>query len=107
MASMTPFRIGAFLLIACCLRLTLNAQVRYADSVIAYSTQYSSASWSAKQILGPPNTYPKYGDLSTAWTSETQDFYREWIELYYRNPAPVQCIAIYETYCPGAVDTVT
>jgi subtilase family serine protease len=99
-------RIFAILAVVCGISQTLKAQVRYADSVIAFSTQYTSTNWSAKQILGPPNTYPKYGDMATAWAPETQDFYREWINLSFRNPAPVQSIAIYETYNPGAIDTV-
>jgi hypothetical protein len=83
--------------------------IRWADSVIAFSTEYNQSpeSWSAYQILGIPNTYPNYGDIITAWTSEERDFQREFLELgYFGNPEPVRSIAIFETYNPGFVDTV-
>jgi len=96
----------ASLLATLCCHLSLTAQVRYADSVIAFSSQYSSTNWSAEQILGPPDTYPSYGDIRTAWSAETPDDQREFIELHYANPAPVQSVAIYEIFNPGSVDTI-
>ncbi|MBZ0199224.1 MAG: hypothetical protein K8H86_05100 [Ignavibacteriaceae bacterium] len=79
---------------------------RYADTVIRFSSQYGSGSWSANQILGSPNVYPAYGDNASAWTFSTQDGQREWIELKFNNPAPISSIGIYETFNPGAVDTI-
>ncbi|MBL7993888.1 hypothetical protein JNM05_00810 [bacterium] len=84
-----------------------SRNIRWADIVIAYSTQYDSVEWAAYQALGAPDTYPNYGDIETAWTSEYQDLQREFLELgYYDNPEPVRSIAIFETYNPGFVDTV-
>ncbi len=84
-----------------------GGNIRWADSVIAYSTQYDSVDWSAHQALDAPNTYPDYGDIETAWTSEFQDGGREFLELgFFENPQPVAAIAIFETYKPGFVDTV-
>ncbi len=83
-----------------------SAALRYADSVVAFSTQWSPTSWSAQQALGSPNTYPNYGDIATAWASLTQDDQREFLELWYSNPARISHVAIYETYNPGAVDTI-
>lgn len=81
--------------------------IRWADSVITYSTQYDTVEWSAHQALDAPNTYPNYGDIETAWTSEFQNAQREFLELGYNvNPRPVRSIAIFETYNPGFVDTV-
>jgi hypothetical protein len=80
--------------------------VRYADSVVAFSSQWSSTSWSARQALGPPDTYPNYGDISTAWASLTPDGQREYLVLWYANAAPIRYVAIYETWNPGAVDTI-
>jgi len=95
-----------FLILLLCSLTNINAQVRYADSVIAYSSQYSENDWSANQILGPPDTYPKYGDIPTAWTFATADAQREFIELRFPDPAQVQAMAIYETYNPGTIDTI-
>ena len=81
--------------------------IRWADSVIAFSTQYDTVNWSAHQALDAPNTYPEYGDIETAWTSEERDFQREYLELGYNaDPQPIRSIAIFETYNPGFVDTV-
>ena len=99
------FQILAFISFVCCFSLTLKAQIRYADSVISYSSQYSANQWSADQILGPPDVYPRYGDLGNAW-APIRDVGRQFIELYYSNPAPVQSISVYETYTPGAIDTI-
>jgi hypothetical protein len=39
---------------------------QYASSVIAFSSEWSSSSWSAEQVLGQPDT-SIYGDISTSW----------------------------------------
>ncbi len=81
--------------------------IRWADEVIAYSTQYDTTEWAAFQALGAPDTYPYYGDIITAWASEIEDNQREFLELgYTMDPGPVRSIAIFETLAPGAVDTV-
>ncbi len=38
----------------------------YADSVIAFSSEWTGSAWSHKQVLGHFNTYPCYGDITTA-----------------------------------------
>ena len=79
---------------------------QFASSVIAYSSQYSAPNWAAAQALGVPNTYPAYGDINTAWASLAGDSQREFLELGFTTPQPVSTIKIYETYNPGAIDTV-
>ena len=80
--------------------------VRFADTVVRFSSEYSSVNWAAYQILGQPNVYPSYGDNPLAWAHSTPDGQREWIELKFNNPGPISSIGIYETYNPGAVDTI-
>lgn len=36
---------------------------QWVKDVTAFSTEYSS--WPAKNVCGPSNTYPKYGDIQT------------------------------------------
>ncbi len=79
---------------------------RYASTVINFSSEYTPTDWSANQVLGAPDVYPSYGDLVNAWASLNADDSREYLELGYSNPAPINFIDIYETYSPGAVDTV-
>jgi|GEM_PF-2384151 len=83
-----------------------TTSVRYATSVLGFSSQYGTGAWAAAQLLGPPNVYPLYGDIGEAWASSSMDNQREYLELGFSNPAPVSSIAIWETYNPGAVDTI-
>ena len=85
---------------------TPNTITRYATSVIAKSNEYSPNEWGAKQTLGAPNVFPAYGDIQYAWSPTLADNPREYLELGFSNPAPVNFINIYETFNPGAIDTV-
>lgn len=85
---------------------TFGPDTTWADSVIAFSTQYSSNSWSANQLLGAPNTYPNYGDIRTAWTSSNYGNQREYLVVGYTTPVLTNEILIYETNAPGFIDTV-
>lgn len=64
-------------------------------------------SWGPEQATGAPDTWPKAGDLPTAWASQTPDGQREWLELTYAAPVRAVAVLVYETYNPGAVDRVT
>ncbi len=86
--------------------LCAGAQFRWADSVLGYSTQYTTGSWAAYQALGLPDTYPSCGDISSAWASSGADNQREFLELRFTGAAPINRIRIYETNAPGAIDTV-
>lgn len=82
-----------------------TAKLRYADKVISFSSQYGG-NWSANQVLGAPNVYPKYGDLPGAWASQSQDNQREFLELQFNNPEKINGIVIFQNYNPGAIDSV-
>lgn len=77
---------------------------RYASTVINFSSQYTPTDWSANQTLGAPNVYPSYGSNPLAWSPNGDP--REFITLGFTNPSPINYIDIYETYKPGAIDTV-
>ncbi len=51
------------------------AQTRWADSVIAFSSEYTEEGelWNAFQALGSPNVFPAYGDIGLAWSPATED----------------------------------
>jgi len=80
---------------------------RWASSVLAFSSQFTVDAWSAAQALGEPDTYPAYGDSSTAWATADPDAPNEFIELGFESPIPISYVSIYETYAPGAVSKVT
>jgi hypothetical protein len=79
---------------------------RFADSVIAVSSEYSSTSFGAIQALGSPDVYPDHNPNPNAWISETSDSQREYIELHFPDTARINFIDIYQTFNPGAIDTV-
>lgn len=82
------------------------AQIKYANRVTAWSSQNrSTGSWSAGNAAGAPNVVG-CGDNGSAWASGAADNRREFLELEYLDPAPISRVLIYETYYPGAVDTV-
>jgi len=80
--------------------------VRYVSEVKAFSSQYSQTGYSANQVLGISDTYPNYGDNPAAWASFTADSRREYLELKYSDAEPIRYVAVYETYHPGAIDTI-
>ena len=80
--------------------------IEWASSVRGVSSQYTASSWSAQQVLGPPNVYPNGGDNSQAWASLAADSGPEWIEVAYAQPMPTSGVHIFETFHPGAVSHV-
>lgn len=80
--------------------------VQWASGVVSFSSQYSTSSWSAQQVLGPPNVGSSGSDSAQAWATEDQDRGQESIVLSYSRPQRVRSVEIYETYNPGAVTRV-
>ncbi|NML23020.1 T9SS type A sorting domain-containing protein [Pseudoflavitalea sp. G-6-1-2] len=85
--------------------LTSKAQLQFASGVRAFSSQWTSTDWSAQQATGIPNV-KSCASIKEAWASLTADGQREFLELEYSNPTPINRIFIYEIFNPGAVDTV-
>lgn len=83
-----------------------NISRQYATQIYNYSSQYTLDLWGALQILGKPNVYPAYGDLVMAWASSSSDAQREFLELGFKYPQRINYIDIYETFSPGAIDSV-
>jgi hypothetical protein len=63
--------------------------------------------WGEEQATGPADTYPRHGDVRTAWASATPDGQDEWLLLEYNQPVLPGAILIYETFNPGAVKRVS
>jgi hypothetical protein len=83
---------------------SINA--RYANKVLRSSSQNGSVQFSADMALGAPDVYPLHAPSGSAWVSSTADGQREFIELKFGGAAPVNFIDIYETFNPGAIDSV-
>jgi hypothetical protein len=79
---------------------------RFADTVIAYSSQNMAGAYSANQALGSPDVFPAHTLNPAAWTTVSPDAQREYLVLRFPNAAPINFVDIFETGNPGAVDTV-
>jgi hypothetical protein len=78
-------------------------ETEWASTVRAVSSQYTDTSWSAQQVLGPPDVFPSAGDNAKAWASLAADGGDEFIEVGFAQAYPISELAIYETFNPGAV----
>ena len=78
---------------------------QWADSVIDFSSQYSTGSWSAQQVLGEPNTFD-YGDRSTAWTASSSNGTIEFLTVGFDTPVFATAAMVRETYGNGFVTKV-
>jgi hypothetical protein len=70
------------------------------------SSQFSTTSWSAAQAPGEENVYPDHGNFKKAWASLKEDENREFLVLGLDIPQTAKTIETYETYNPGAIDSV-
>ena len=87
--------------------LSLQAQnTQWASEVIEFSSQYMSTKYSANQVLGQPNSFPKGGDSKLSWSPKEEDGKLEFIKVKFDNPMPVQQVVVYENHHPGAVSAV-
>ncbi len=69
------------------------------------SSEYGEENYGAVQALGEPDTL-EYGDLSTAWASETADGDIEVLLVAFEIPVVPTGIEIYESYSPGAIISI-
>ncbi|MEJ7913420.1 MAG: hypothetical protein WKF70_09720, partial [Chitinophagaceae bacterium] len=83
---------------------SINA--RFANRVLQYSSQNGNVQYSADMTLGAPDVYPLHGPYTASWVSRTADGQREFLELQFAGAAKINFIDIYETFNPGAIDTV-
>jgi len=77
--------------------------IQWVKSVISFSTQYGTTSWAANQVIGKPDTYPQYGDKSTAWAPSAATGTLEFLELKFETPVFITGVGIFETLNPGYV----
>ena len=86
-------------------------RVRMEEEIIALKVQMTptrkqTVAWGIEQLFGPPDT-ERYGDMRTAWASQTADGQPEWIVAYFEDEVAPQELHIYETFNPGAVNKVS
>ncbi|MEM6470297.1 MAG: S8 family serine peptidase, partial [Planctomycetota bacterium] len=75
---------------------------QYAGEVIDYSSQYSPNSWSASEVLGPPDS-PIYGDQRTAWAPANMNGTTEFVSVSFPEPVLSSGVMVRETFGNGFV----
>ncbi len=60
-------------------------------------------SYSADQVIGVPNVYPMYGDLSNTWAPSAARSPMEYIVLKYNTPVYAKQLNVYETWYSGSI----
>ena len=78
---------------------------QYATSVIGFSSQWSTGSWSAAQTLGAPDTNG-YGDIPTSWAPLAKNGTQEFISVGFDTPIYANGVTIRETWGNGFVTQV-
>jgi hypothetical protein len=78
---------------------------QYASTVIGYSSQWSTNTWSAAQALGTPNTFG-YGDINTAWAPSLVNGTSEFLTVGFTMPVYATDATIRETDGNGFVTQV-
>nr|XP_034301073.1 uncharacterized protein LOC105335840 isoform X2 [Crassostrea gigas] len=76
----------------------------WASEVTKFSIQFNSGDFSAQQVLGKPNVYPRYGSIPGTWAQATGQLDRvHFIEVKFPRKIFMTKVNIYETYHAGAV----
>ncbi len=85
--------------------LSALCQLQYTYKINAVSSDISTIPGTAEQVIGEPNV-TTYGANSLAWSSATADKQREHLELTFEQPQQINTIKIWQTFNPGAIDTI-
>ncbi len=84
----------------------IEPEIAWAASVRDRSTEYSTSSWSAGRVLGPPDVHPASGDNVNAWASLGADDRVEYLEVALDHPRRLSGVQVFETYNPGAITSI-
>jgi hypothetical protein len=107
LARLLRFRLSTLLLLTAIVAILLSwRHDRLKLQAEIFRLQHPDSSWGVDEVTGPPNTNG-FGDIRTAWASETADGQREWLEVEFPQSVAATAVWIYETYNPGAVMKVT
>jgi len=78
---------------------------QWVEKVIDVASEYSTGvgSWGADNLIGSPKTFPRYGDISTAWAPLSSSGSEEFLHLKFAQPVYVCGVDVFETWNPGCV----
>lgn len=94
-------------LLACFLSPAFSQEVQWANKLLRHSSQYGNKSYSAEQVLGPPNALPQYGSSQVAWAPAKEDNNMiDYVWVEFENAIHVQQIVVAENLNPGAISKI-
>jgi hypothetical protein len=108
MPTSNPFRkmsIAWLVLVAASGSAPAASTEQWASSVLGFSSQYTTISWSAAQVVGLPDTFT-YGDLDTAWSPAYPPAGTEFISVGFAAPVYANAATIRETFGNGFVTRI-
>lgn len=81
----------------------LARRPEWAFEVVDFSTEYGSPNNAASQALGPPDVYPRFGDIPQAWAPRSADDGLQHITVRFGSGVPARSVVWLSTFGPGAV----
>jgi hypothetical protein len=78
---------------------------QWVSEVVDKFSEYSPGvgSWGAVNLIGPPKTFPRYGDISSSWAPQSSSGTEEYLVLRFSTPVYICGIDVFETWNPGCV----
>jgi len=64
-------------------------------------------SWGAENICGPPQTFPRYGDISTSWAPRQSSGTNEYLAFEYPKKVHICGVDVFETWNPGCLTKIS
>ncbi|MBX2873830.1 MAG: T9SS type A sorting domain-containing protein, partial [Saprospiraceae bacterium] len=83
-----------------------QVEEHFANRVVNSSSFFTNTAFNESQILGTPSVFPEGGAQPGQWISQTADNQREFIELSFPVASSINFIKVFETFNPGAIDTI-
>ena len=99
---MKKFFLFVFLL---CSFASFSQNVKWADEILEYSSQFGVRQYSVNQVLGKPNVLPNLGVSPNAWSPKKKGK-KEFVKVGFIIPGQIQQIAIAETHNPGGIHKI-
>jgi hypothetical protein len=88
----------------------VNEGILWASEVVSFSSEWSSTSWGASQLLGPPDVFPMYADeprewldSNLAWAAKEKGQGTEVLEINFPSFVMAKGVVIAETHSPGGI----
>jgi len=79
---------------------------QWVSRVTRFSSEYGGG-WAADKVVGAPQVYPQYGDITGSWAPSARNGTVEFLELSFAKAVIIEEIHIYETFNPGAIIRVS